>query len=410
MSWVCRVCSTNNDDTSDVCFVCGARREESSADAAEEDVAHEEIEAGSEAIADITGKRARFMRAISVLFPILAFVIGQILLYVLFDKEGKVLFLTRFIKASGNYEFDVPLFLLLTSIVGGLSCIFAVCNNLSLAARGREFCIYWATLPYCVAMVLCPPMSACWLFVLEFIGFMIRKRHAFNTIIILAILFALITIVVFPSVAAAIGETYTVTFDAQGGVGGSTRKEARFENEMPFAEAPIRVGYIFEGYYDSRSGGTQYYNSDMGSVRNWDVQEDSTLYAHWTAGTFIVEFDRRGGSGGSYQEKVTYNASMPSATAPSRTGYTFLGYYDSQAGMQYYGNNMNSNRKWDKPHGDIAQYGLYTYADFSQYLPEAFYTVFHLEYLKISVGKGIVTWDALSDHIGKLPGMMGGQP
>ena len=41
---------------------------------------------------------------------------------------------------------------------------------------------------------------------------------------------------------------------------------------------------------------------------------------------------------------------MPSATAPTRTGYTFGGYYTSSggAGTQYYNASMGSAKNWDK--------------------------------------------------------------
>jgi uncharacterized repeat protein (TIGR02543 family) len=41
---------------------------------------------------------------------------------------------------------------------------------------------------------------------------------------------------------------------------------------------------------------------------------------------------------------------MPSATAPSRSGFTFNGYWDATSGgTRYYNNNMTSARAWDKP-------------------------------------------------------------
>ncbi len=40
---------------------------------------------------------------------------------------------------------------------------------------------------------------------------------------------------------------------------------------------------------------------------------------------------------------------MPTATAPTRTGYTFTGYWDATTGgIQYYTNTMASSRNWDK--------------------------------------------------------------
>ena len=47
---------------------------------------------------------------------------------------------------------------------------------------------------------------------------------------------------------------------------------------------PTRTGYVFSGYYDAESEGTQYYNTDGTSAENvtWDKAENTTLYAQWT--------------------------------------------------------------------------------------------------------------------------------
>lgn len=76
--------------------------------------------------------------------------------------------------------------------------------------------------------------------------------------------------------------TYTVTFDKQEGTGGSDTVTATFGEGMPAAAAPTRDQYIFTGYFDATSGGIQYYNAAMESIRAWDKASAATLYARWS--------------------------------------------------------------------------------------------------------------------------------
>lgn len=57
-------------------------------------------------------------------------------------------------------------------------------------------------------------------------------------------------------------------------------------------KAPTRSGYVFDGWYTTKSGGSKY---DFSTP----VTADLNLYAHWTAvapKTFTVSFDTAGGS------------------------------------------------------------------------------------------------------------------
>ncbi|MFT9008803.1 MAG: BspA family leucine-rich repeat surface protein [Bifidobacterium sp.] len=85
--------------------------------------------------------------------------------------------------------------------------------------------------------------------------------------------------------------TYTVTFDLNGGTGASnTTATATYMSAMPDTNTsgttlavPTRTGYDFGGYYDGAGGtGTQYYTSTMGSARTWNKTAPTTLYAKWT--------------------------------------------------------------------------------------------------------------------------------
>ena len=159
-----------------------------------------------------------------------------------------------------------------------------------------------------------------------------------------------------------IPNTYTVTFDKQDGTGGTNSVTATYDSAMPSASAPTRSGYIFRGYYtEPDGGGTKYYNADMTSANDWDIADNQTLYAKWIVPTFTITLDADGGSGGTSSVTVTFGSDMPSATAPTKANYTFMGYFTAEngAGTQYYYPDMSSKRVWDDDTGLINT--LYAY-------------------------------------------------
>ena len=142
----------------------------------------------------------------------------------------------------------------------------------------------------------------------------------------------------------------SVTLDPQGGSGGTAGVTATYGSAMPSITLPTRTGYTFGGYYTSTGGsGTQYYTASGASARNWDKTADTTLYAKWTAKTATVTLSRQGGSGGTASVTATYDCAMPTITVPTRTGYTFGGYFTSTdgSGTQYYTSSGASARNWD---------------------------------------------------------------
>ncbi len=147
---------------------------------------------------------------------------------------------------------------------------------------------------------------------------------------------------------------YTITLDPQGGAGGDATKTATFGQATPTVKIPGRNGYSFGGYYTQKNGGgTQYLKPDANntatSVRNWDIASNTTLYAKWNARTYTVTFDQQGGNGGTASATATFDANMPAATMPTRTGYTFQGYYDATSGgTLYYNADGTSARTWNK--------------------------------------------------------------
>ncbi len=153
--------------------------------------------------------------------------------------------------------------------------------------------------------------------------------------------------------AAAQPRTYTVTFDMQGGKGGTSSAQATYTQTMPDVNVPSRDGYTFGGYFDGKNGtGTQYYDINGTAQRKYDKVSDATLYAKWTPKSYTVSLDAAGG-GGSQTVTAVYDADMPSVSMPARTGYTFLGYFTMQngSGVKYYNANGTSARKYDKTDG-----------------------------------------------------------
>jgi uncharacterized repeat protein (TIGR02543 family) len=80
--------------------------------------------------------------------------------------------------------------------------------------------------------------------------------------------------------------------------------------------------------------------------------DGSALYATITITappTYTVTLNKQNGTGGTSSVTATYGQAMPIATAPTRTGYTFDGYYigTNGSGTQYYTASMASARDWN---------------------------------------------------------------
>ena len=141
-----------------------------------------------------------------------------------------------------------------------------------------------------------------------------------------------------------------VILGKESGKGGSDYVRAEYLSAMPMATAPTRKGYIFQGYYTGQNGsGEKYYNADMSSVKDWNIESHTKLYAYWIGKSYSVTFDTQGGIGGSNSVIATMGKSMPVATAPTKEGYTFIGYYTQVDGngAKYYNFDMSSTDEWD---------------------------------------------------------------
>lgn len=138
-----------------------------------------------------------------------------------------------------------------------------------------------------------------------------------------------------------IAKTYTVTLNS-GGNGGTASVTATFGLPMPTSSniiAPQKTGYTFMGYYTGQNGtGQQYYEGpNMSSCANWNIANNTTLYAYFAPNTYTVTLTSNGDFTNEYKIIVTYGQPLPEVNkfAPKKSGYAFDGYY-SPSGIRYY--------------------------------------------------------------------------
>ena len=114
--------------------------------------------------------------------------------------------------------------------------------------------------------------------------------------------------------------------------------------------------------------GYKFNNWSTGSTSNplsVTITSNTSLTANFAGNNYTVTLNRNGGSGGSASVTATYGLAMPTATMPTRTGYTFTGYYDAvDGGNQYYKSDGSSARTWNKTSNTTlyAQWSVNRYA------------------------------------------------
>ena len=124
-----------------------------------------------------------------------------------------------------------------------------------------------------------------------------------------------------------------------------------YGSETSFGTASVKYNYEFMGWYTGKNGaGTQYANGSGTATRAWDIEDEAvTLYAYYRGVQCSVAFEKEGGSGGDEFVVARYTETMPSASAPTRTGYNFLGFFSEEDGLgtQYYSAKMEPLQGWD---------------------------------------------------------------
>src|SRR5690554_4732681 len=112
--------------------------------------------------------------------------------------------------------------------------------------------------------------------------------------------------------------SYTITFNSLGG--SSVEPLTVNYNEAIIApEEPTRTGYTFSGWYSDESLTNLFIFTSMPA-------SDLTLYAKWDINSYTVTFNSLGGSNVEAL-RVNYNEAIIAPEEPTRTGYSFSGWY-----------------------------------------------------------------------------------
>ena len=156
---------------------------------------------------------------------------------------------------------------------------------------------------------------------------------------------------------------YTIFYNGNGGTPTSISEKVSYGKVINILATASRDGYTFTGWNTQADG-----NGDsISAPYTYNITEDLRLYAQFTKQIYNVILEPEGGIDGTTGVNATTDSPMPTegVTAPTRTGYTFKGYYTKRNGdgFQYYNANMGSEHVWDLPD----QTKLYAYWTPNQY-------------------------------------------
>ena len=121
--------------------------------------------------------------------------------------------------------------------------------------------------------------------------------------------------------------SYTVSYKkGSNGTGTNTSDTKNYGATLTLKGAIFtRTGYTQTGW-STTDGGAKAYNLSGSYTAN----ANATLYPFWTIDTYTVSYNANGGSGAPSAQTKTYNVALTlSSTAPTRTGYSFLGWSTS---------------------------------------------------------------------------------
>ena len=133
---------------------------------------------------------------------------------------------------------------------------------------------------------------------------------------------------------------------------------------LTFTAKTAKTGYTWKGWYNNNAGTGTALTTNKAYATT--ITDNTTIYAVYTANTYTVVLNQEGATTpGTASVTATYDAAMPQITPPTRTGYTFLGYWTEKEGKgtQYYNANGTSANNWDQASDDI----LYAHWEEAQY-------------------------------------------
>lgn len=117
--------------------------------------------------------------------------------------------------------------------------------------------------------------------------------------------------------------TYTITWNL--GDGRTETTSQAYGEKLTLPATPTRAGYTFTGWYTASTGGSQ-----VTASTTYTTAEATTYYARWTAKSYTITWNL--GDGKTETTQQTYGAKLVLPEEPSRSGYSFAGWYTSSTG------------------------------------------------------------------------------
>jgi uncharacterized repeat protein (TIGR02543 family) len=119
--------------------------------------------------------------------------------------------------------------------------------------------------------------------------------------------------------------SYTISYNLDGGSGAAGNPVAyTIESETISLAAPVRTNYDFAGWF----GNEKLTGSAVNSIAA-DSVGDKTFYAKWTPVSYTITYNLDGENAAENPASYTVESEAITLAAPSRTGYSFLGWYDN---------------------------------------------------------------------------------
>ena len=123
---------------------------------------------------------------------------------------------------------------------------------------------------------------------------------------------------------------YEITFDANSGTVDPEFITVTFDSEIETLPTPTRKGYNFDGWFDKAEGGNEY------TAETYTLDKNTELFAQWTAKQYEITFDATGGTVDPEFITVTFDSEIETLPTPTRTGYSFNGWFDeAEEGNEY---------------------------------------------------------------------------
>ncbi len=121
--------------------------------------------------------------------------------------------------------------------------------------------------------------------------------------------------------------TINVSFNANGGYVLEATKTVYYGQLYGELPTPSREHYSFIGWFTEAEGGTE-----ITAETAVTALANQTLYAHWSRNTYKVNFNANGGSVSTTNKNVESGAKYGSLPTPTRTGWTFKGWFTAASG------------------------------------------------------------------------------